>query len=637
MSENTEPAPGAGLAPAVRRHWRIPSSLGWIALLAVLGMKFVVCQSAEIDCATAVKESNDAIIVIACQKEYLNTGNPQAGGWLAEAQYRSNNPAVASAVADGLLVSSARGIALRVLGKIANAEGRYELAEANLRRAQAVHLAEGDYHDLARDDQALISIQGNQYHYADALRSVDDCVQHAHAAHETLIEAYCHEAAVYPLAQRGATEIAEHELQLAERLLDERPNHDRELAWFEYEYASALRESPPPPLQPKYYTAQIAAFRKALQLAERSQQLTLVVGIDLSLAYSLIHAGALAEAAHYLDEADINDHTDVKHNDRLRLRAELALSRGDLATTRKICDELYGNPDFDDTIDQIEITLIAARAALAGGDLVSAEAWARRGIAEAHKIPAEQRDAELRAWTLSNYHEPYEMLFSVLARAGKLDEAVQAFDQWQGHMMFDALIRPEPPASFDLRQLAARIDSMHQSSPSLARNPMLSTEPGDVQIAQIRATELVALLVANGDLWRIASGAGQLEIRDLGPLGSAAEPDHQVAADCSEDSTTRDLHQLIEHFAAAPTNPTCASKLGELVLPDAVAHVSEVPLRVVLDAPLVDMPFAALRHAGTPLVKLRPIVRVPRLFEVGCVARARRPAPPVIVADADGN
>src|SRR5882757_4538404 len=196
MSKLTERNFGGALAPVVHRRWRIPPSLGWIALVTVLGMKFVVCRSADLDCETAVSGSNDAIAVMVCEREYLNTGDPKAGALLAEAQLRSGNHAVASAIANGLVVTSARGIALRVLGKIATAEERFEIAEADLRRAQIIHRAEHDAHDLARDDVALIATQGYLYHYAEALRTAADCLSDAAAAHEILMEFYCHTAAI---------------------------------------------------------------------------------------------------------------------------------------------------------------------------------------------------------------------------------------------------------------------------------------------------------------------------------------------------------------------------------------------------------------------------------------------------------
>src|ERR1700755_1133278 len=122
MSKRTEDNPGVGLAPVVHRRWRIPRSLGWIALVTVLGLKFVVCRSADLDCETASAGSNDGIAVMVCEREYLATGDPKAGALLAEEQFRTGNHAVASAIANGLVVTSVRGIALRVLGKVAAAE-----------------------------------------------------------------------------------------------------------------------------------------------------------------------------------------------------------------------------------------------------------------------------------------------------------------------------------------------------------------------------------------------------------------------------------------------------------------------------------------------------------------------------------
>jgi hypothetical protein len=637
MSEHTESELGSVLAPVVHRRWRIPRSVGWLALATVLAMKFVVCRSAAIDCKTAANTATDAIAVMVCQQEYLHTGDPKAGVMLASAELRSGNHAVASAIANGLIVTAERGGALRVLGKIAAADQRYTIAESYLVRAQVIHRAEHDFGELARDEQALIATQGYLSHYADSLRSADDCARHARDAHDVVIEMYCHLAPLSSLVELGAINTAERELREVDRLARQQPNPARQLAWIAFESGNLMQETPPDPLRPHYYKSEIAAFHNALSMAERAQLRDLVVGSETNLAYSQIHAGKLDEAAHSLDEADIHDHEDASLYDRQRLRADLALHRGDLHTAAALCDRLYATPDIDNIFDRLEITSLAARTALAAHDLETAERWARRGISEASKLPAQQRSTELRAWTLSRFHEPYEMLFTTLVRAGRLDEAVQAFDQLQGHMMFDSLLRPSASTPFDLRQAAVRLDSVEGSAVALANNRILHGEPSDVRLAKIRATELVALVIANGDLWRITSGGGQIAITDLGGLVDDEEPRREPPADCSEDPVTHNLYQLIEHFASSPTQRACADRLGQLLLPDAVFHPTDSALRVVLDAPLADLPIAALRHAGQLIIAVRPIVRAPRLSAVECARRADHPPRPVIVADASAN
>jgi hypothetical protein len=638
MSEHMESEPEVVLAQAVqRRWWRIPRSLGWVALVAVLGLKFAVCQTVALDCANAAGLTNDSIAVMVCQQEYVHTGDPQAGVLLASAEFRTGNHAVASAIADGLLVTAERGGALRVLGQIATAEQHFALAERYLLRAQTIHRAEHRLHELARDDQALIGTRGYLRHYTDALRSADDCARDARAADDPVTELYCHSAPLSALLDSGAFETAERELREVDRLTHLLPHNDRNLAWLAFESANVLQEAPHDPLQYHSRAPELAAFRAALPIAERAQLRDLVVGTELNIAHSQIEDGQLAEAAHYIDEADIHDHADDHLSDRMRLRADLALHQGDVRTTTALCDRLWGMPEADDTLDRIETTRIAARAALAASDLETAERWARRGITEVSKLSALQRTAELRALSLSRIHEPYELLFAVLVRAGKLDDAVQAFDQLQGHLMLDALLRPSASGPLDLRQTAAHFDRVEGSAAELAKSPMLNPGPGDVQIAKIRATELVALVIAEGDLWRITTGDGQLAITDLGSLVDRDELRREPAADCSEDSTKQNLHLLIEHFAARPTQRACADKLGQLLLPDAVFHASDTALRVVLDAPLTALPVAALRHAGEPIIALRPIVRAPRLSAVECAHRAAHRGRPVIVADANAN
>jgi hypothetical protein len=139
-----QPAPQAPVA-LLTRHARFRPSLlrrlPWTAIAAVIAIKLLVPPARELDCRTAAAQASADDTIAACERAYLRTADPDTGARLAEAQRRVGHRAVAGAIANGLLVTSARADALRVLGTIAASEGRIEAARIALENARAIDRA----------------------------------------------------------------------------------------------------------------------------------------------------------------------------------------------------------------------------------------------------------------------------------------------------------------------------------------------------------------------------------------------------------------------------------------------------------------------------------------------------------------
>jgi CHAT domain-containing protein len=139
----------------------------------------------------------------------------------------------------------------------------------------------------------------------------------------------------------------------------------------------------------------------------------------------------------------------------------------------------------------------------------------------------------------------------------------------------------------------------------------------DTLIAGLRNVELVAVLVANEDVWRITARHGSLDIVDLGPFAR--------------------LQLLLDQFKVAPTRVALGDELGARILGDDTFRETAETLLVLLDGPLAGVPVVALRARGRALVAMRPIVRVSRLSELGCVPTRSGVRHAVILADARGD
>jgi len=124
------------------------------AVFAALAWR-ILTHTPELDCAAAARGGGIAIAVTSCEREFLRTNDPMTGARLAEAERRAGNHAVAGALANGLLVTTARADALWVLGAIALSEGRLDVARTALRNARDLHRADGRAVEQARDERAL--------------------------------------------------------------------------------------------------------------------------------------------------------------------------------------------------------------------------------------------------------------------------------------------------------------------------------------------------------------------------------------------------------------------------------------------------------------------------------------------------
>jgi hypothetical protein len=207
---------------------------------------------------------------------------------------------------------------------------------------------------------------------------------------------------------------------------------------------------------------------------------------------------------------------------------------------------------------------------------------------------------ELRPSVLTKRRAPYELLFVALAGLDQVGAAAMVFDQWQGRTVQDALARSQPPASLDFRGMADHLTRLGEWLPVASHAPFARSPDPDTVLRTMRDIDLLALIVANDDVWRLTANHGPPR---LTRLGSVAE-----------------INDLVDRFRSHPTTEVqAASALAERLLPDEAFRTTRESLHVVIDGRLPPMPLAALRRGGTPLVAMRPIVRALRLPETPCV------------------
>src|SRR5262249_50745005 len=139
---------------------------------------------------------------------------------------RVNDLQGALAVVNELLSTPSAADALQTRGRIELTQGRYDAARKSLQDARRMHRGQGDRSGLATDDQALAGVQERLEEYAEALETLEECIEEAHAVSDSRIEGYCGLSAAQVLVSVGYFDAARRELDRAAPNLTE----DRDVA-----------------------------------------------------------------------------------------------------------------------------------------------------------------------------------------------------------------------------------------------------------------------------------------------------------------------------------------------------------------------------------------------------------------------
>src|SRR6185436_13874539 len=394
------------------------------------------------------------------------------------------------------LATEARPDALHVLGQVAISDHRLDAAVRALEEARTLHRLERRRAELARDALALAGAHARREQLDEALRAVEECISESQAARDRAVEGLCHLAAARTLNLIGQFEEARRELDRAEPLL----STDGEQAQLWFERGNIAQEVSRGQDRPTHEAQAVADLERALGFATRARYTDLVLRIELNLAFSLAELGRTEEAERHLARATEIDLGRDYESERGQLAARIAYRRGSLTLASSLNARAYDK--IEDLDDRFEVAVMQARISLALNELAAAELWARRGVDDVEQIRSRQAAVELRPWVLASRRAPYEVLFTVLVRAGRLEAAAAVLDRWQGRTLLEAMSRPA--ASPDLAAMASKVQSLGRWLPVASTAPLLAG--GDRGVAEaLRSIDLLALAVAEGEVWRVVA------------------------------------------------------------------------------------------------------------------------------------
>jgi len=603
------------------RRLRPSSGRRLVRLLVVAMGVAIVAEGADYvfvhrahDCAAAAKERTWTSAVQTCQLELERTEDPAIALNLAKAQMYSGNAIAGRLTASVLLSTTAQADALYLLGSIALGEGSDDDAILLLEDARKAHRTERRARQLALDDGLLAKVRTDHSMFAEALRLADECITQAKVAADTDVQRYCHLIAARTLIHVGYWPAANGELDQARSLSDDdwgaselayqRGSFLQEAGQYaqaivQFEAAQRLRTTP-------------AALKKAKQLSGSSASLVWTVTNELALAYSCAELSRLDDAERHLQAATRLDVEQKKVPERAWAAAQIAYRQHDLTRASALTDSYHqlmskddaaGADDSSERDDRIDVAVLRARIELERGDFASAERWAREAVEQAERVRGAQSALELRPWVLARRRIPYELLFTALARSGQVDEAIMVFDNWQGRTVQDALATPrQPAAALGRVAIAAHLAQLgHWLS---GASPAAFAKPADEAsvMSTMRRIDLLALIVADGTVWRLTANHGAPWLVPLTPLA--------------------DIEEMLAQYRSSPTDGELANQLGTLLVPDEAFRATSEVLHVLVDGQLGPLPAAALRRGDTALITVRPIIYSLRLPERRCVSAA---------------
>jgi tetratricopeptide (TPR) repeat protein len=551
---------------------------------AITAVNWFSRSAREPDCVTASRtESSDRAVQI-CQREYQRTKLPATGALLAQALMRGGDRKTAGTLANVLLMTDAQADAFQILGRIDLDANRNEDATVKLEKARSLHRAGPDYVGLAEDGYYLAYLQIEQHQYIEAIKILDESLAAARLGNSAHTEGRCHLYMARALIGAGYFEGGQQALDRAALQLES--EQDQASLWFERGKLEQEIDRIPP--HRTHQAIAVAAFERSLALAKRAGDVAHVIANHLHLAYSLAELGQTTKAEQHLEAANNLDSKRTE-DDRVQLAARIAYRSSDFGRAISLNDQIY--PKLTDEDDQIDVSVMQARIALATNQVELAVHWATKGVESAQKIRAGQKSNELQPWVLASRREPFEVLFVGLVRAGWIADAFAVFDQWQSRSLLDAMARPSSDSAPEPSSTARKLQGTERWLSTVSNTPLMK---GDKAAAMqtLAMIDLVAFAVAEGEVWRLTDHHGHLHIEDLGTMDT--------------------LRGEVDAFMTSPTDPAAARALGARLLPDDLVHGSD-PLYVVLDAPLAGIPFAALRWNEQPLIAMRPVLRAPRL------------------------
>ncbi len=363
----------------------------------------------------------------------------------------------------------------------------------------------------------------------------------------------------------------------------------------------------------------------ALAAGAGSSDQPLLRTIRLNLTDVYLTLGEADRAAHHLEEAWKHVEPDEPRPvSLLYYRARVDLARGRPAEAAETLATALSQDPAPDWAWDLEYQ--RGRAEEAGGDLTAAEAAYERSIEIVEEMRRSLAFDEFKAWLLDKKRQPFEALFLLQSRSGRIKEALGTAERAQARTLLDAFLHahssegssPRAPWSPDVA--AARIGDLERLLPVMSESPVAVPKPIDQVLMAFGGRHGLVYFEAGDKLWLITVAGGKIQL-------------HSLAVPVTE------IRRLVERFIAHPEEAGVAGRLGEILLPLGSLPEEERTVHIVADGILGNLPFAALKRGDRYLIEDHAIALIPSLSVLAALeSQSVEPlGPPLVLADPRGN
>jgi tetratricopeptide (TPR) repeat protein len=365
-------------------------------------------------------------------------------------------------------------------------------------------------------------------------------------------------------------------------------------------------------------------LERALKLGQGSSD-SFFRRAHLNLTDVSLSGDEIERASHHLEEAWKHAESEEKPETSLlyyRARVELALGRleaADQALTAALSAEPV--PAWAWELEYQRGLLEEAR-----GRHGAAEAAYKRSIAIVEEMRRSLGFDEFKTWLLDKKRQPFEALFRLQARSGRVMEALATAERAQARTLLDAFlyssVASSPAASQGWSPDAslARLEALQSLLPAMSQSPVAVMRPIDQVLAAFGDRDGLIFFESGDELWLITIAGGRARLRAL------AVPVPEV-------------RRLVGRFLAHPQDAATAERLGDALLPPGSLPGSQRDLYIVADGVVGNLPFAALRRGRRYLVEDHPLIFIPSLSAWAALEDSREVSPgsSLVLADPRGD
>jgi tetratricopeptide (TPR) repeat protein len=299
-------------------------------------------------------------------------------------------------------------------------------------------------------------------------------------------------------------------------------------------------------------------------------------------------------------------------------RARLERARRNLDRAASFIERARGASPSPDWLWQLDVEDGAV--AEMRRDRAAAERHYEHAVAVLENMRAELKADDFKTAMLAAYHEPYERLFVLRAKAGRSREALAAAEQGLARSFLDAFVGAQAPAaspaSLSEDELLLRADSIRALLPSLRASPTVRPRPIAQVLDRVRRDYVLAWVEADKAMWLIRVARGQPRIHRL-PIGPG------------------ELRALIDRWRSIPDDAAAAEAVGAaLFLPGALPRRGE-SVFLVAGGVVSRAPVSAIRRNGRRLVQDHVFRTIPSLSLLAAIRESDRSSDGQRIAFAD--